>query len=105
MAEKSDFDRLSRDWEDHTGHHSNMSIVMRHESCRAIVAMGKEAIPWCLARLRRCRGLNWSMILYEITGENPMPQPERVSPGFVGIDVEACAKAWIKWGQEHGHIK
>ncbi len=65
---------------------------VEHPAYREIAAMGEVAVPWLLREMTRTPS-RWSILLKEITGENPAVNAE---PGKVA-QVEA---AWLEWGRE-----
>ena len=56
--------------------------------------MGPEVVPLILAELEK-EPDHWFWALEAITGENP------VNENHAG-DMEASAKAWVKWGRQNG---
>jgi len=65
-----------------------------HPTFRAIVALGKPAIPLLLKQLEIDRDF-WFYALREITGENPVRWWKRGN-------VDAMSRAWIAWGRKRG---
>lgn len=104
MVDRFEFDRLADEWDHTTMHLSNLRTILDHPACRKIIAMGDEAIPWCLERLRGNSRLAWSMLLRELTGEDPGPAPERIKGSLFAYNVKAIANRWLAWGQEKGFI-
>lgn len=56
--------------------------------------MGPEVVPLILAELEK-KPDHWFWALEAITGENPVSENE-------AGDMEASAKAWVKWGRQNG---
>jgi hypothetical protein len=102
---KTDFDRLAKEWSDGTAHHSVAGPVRRHPNYVKLVAFGEAAVTWVLKRLKQGDiSIYWSMLLADLTGQEPDYAPQPVAGGHVmAFDVRVLAQAWLKWGQEHGH--
>ena len=66
--------------------------LVEHPAYREILQMGEVAVPWIL-RDMAMTGARWTLLLGEITGEDPAVH---AAPGRVR-EVQA---AWIEWGRE-----
>lgn len=95
---KEEFDSLMETWDNETCYLSNLNTIMKHPACRSVAAAGQTVVPFILQRLLTDKSIGLSFLLHEITGENPMPEPDRIG-GFFGFDVFAMAEAWIQWGK------
>ncbi len=96
--EDPEFDRLAKIWTDETGHHSNPSIIMRHEACRKIIAMGRDVWPRIFQAIERNEPGAWTAMLWEIFGDViEMPDEER---GRVAMNDAR----WLIWGSENGYM-
>ena len=91
----AEFNRLSEEWKDATGHLSNISQKVTHPSYQAIVALGGVAIPFILRDLET-QPNDWFAALEQITGHDPIPES---SYG----DMDEMATAWIEWGRGNGY--
>lgn len=90
------FDRLVRQWKAERGPSSSARRMAQHPAYRAIVAMGKTAVPLLLAELER-QPDHWFVALHELTGADPVPKEARGR-------MDEMAAAWIKWGRENGFV-
>ena len=88
------FDRLARQWKQERGPVSSARRMAAHPAYRAIVAMGKSAIPLLLAELER-QPDHWFIALHELTGAEPVPEEARGR-------IDEMAAAWVKWGRANG---
>ncbi len=89
---KRRFGELANRWQRETVYLSSASRMAAHPAYKAIIAMGWEAVPLLIARLRR-KPDHWFIALEEITKAQPIP-PE--SEG----KVKRMAEAWVKWWEE-----
>jgi hypothetical protein len=90
------FNRLARQWKEERGPSSSAKRMAAHPAYRAIVAMGKVAIPLLLAELQR-QPDHWFIALHELTGADPVPTEARGR-------IDEMAAAWIRWGRENGFV-
>jgi len=88
------FQKLRDNWKAKTRHLSNVGQISLDFSYQNIIGMGPEVVPLILAELEK-ESDHWFWALEAITGENP------VSENDAG-DMEASAKAWVKWGLQNG---
>lgn len=68
-----------------------------HESYRAIIALGKNVLPYIFASLE-FEADWWFAALSEITGENPVKRKDRGK-------LAAMSSAWLRWGRDHGYLR
>ena len=73
-----------------------MAQKIRHPAYQRILTMGESAVPLILDDLRQRHPARWFHALYEITGENPIPENSR------GVFTEMVA-AWLEWGKQQGY--
>ncbi len=90
------FNRLARQWKEERGPTSSARRMAAHPAYRAIVAMGKVAIPFLLIELER-QPDHWFIALHELTGADPVPKE-------AGGRLNDMAAAWVKWGKENGFV-
>ena len=83
---------LAERWREETQFYSMSRQLMEHPAYREILQMGEIAVPWIL-RDMAMTGARWTLLLSEITGEDPAVH---AAPGRVR-EVQA---AWIEWGRE-----
>jgi hypothetical protein len=83
---------LANRWQRETVYLSSTDQMAAHPAYKAIIAMGWEAVPLLIARLRR-KPDHWFVALEEITKAQPVP------PGSEG-KVKRMAEAWVKWWEE-----
>jgi hypothetical protein len=94
LAEKK-FLQLRDEWKSKRGHESSTQKVLLLPPYQKIIGMGREAIPFLLRELESNVD-NWFWALMMITDDNPVTEDMRG-------DGEAMARAWIRWGKEHGY--
>jgi len=90
------FDRLARRWRRETAVLSSTVDIAMHPSYQAIIGMGELAVPLILDSLTR-RFDHWFWALEAITQDNPVPRRLRGN-------IEAMARAWLKWGSDKGLV-
>jgi hypothetical protein len=83
-------------WFDETMFASSVAQMTALPSYKAIVRLGKFAVPFLLLELKK-RPADWFLALAEITGENPVPADAR------GVFDRVC-DSWLRWGAQHGYI-
>ena len=88
------FNRLAADWKSQGKFVASPTAIADLPSYRAIIAMGRPALPLILGALRR-EPDHWFVALRRITGEDPVPE------AALG-DLLRMAEAWLRWGAEHG---
>ena len=93
---EADFQRLAAEWKQETAHLSSPVIIAEHRAYQAIIAMGKDAIPFILRDLEESPS-QWFWALKSIVGESP------VRPEHRG-DLDAMAAAWLDWGRRNLYI-
>ena len=92
---KEEFDRLCEQWHEETKFRSDMPTD--HPAFQAIVAAGKDVLPWIFNRVMFDDRAWWHLLAYDITGVDPCPEMAR---GRIYIQQAY----WIVWGVEHGYI-
>lgn len=92
----AEFDRLAAAWEEETAFLSSITEIVSNPHYRAIIGMGKPALPLILDRLRRERDDpdHWFEALAAIAGEDPVPR------SAWGRNAE-MAEAWLRWADEN----
>jgi hypothetical protein len=70
------FNRLAWQWKAERGPSSSARRMAAHPAYRAIVAMGKVAVPLLLAELQQ-QPDHWFIALHELTGADPVPKEAR----------------------------
>ena len=83
---------LAERWREEMQFYSMSRQIVEHPAYREILQMGEVAVPWIL-RDMAMTGARWTLLLGEITGEDPAVH---AALGRVR-DVQA---AWIEWGRE-----
>jgi hypothetical protein len=84
---------------------SSLEDRFNHPAFAEIVEMGEAAVPIILKDMQGDKDIIFTMFaLGAITGEDPTPEPE-VEGGFAKLDMNAIKDAWLKWGEEKGHIQ
>ena len=91
------FLELSKEWKSKTRHLSNVAQISLVFPYQKIIGMGPSVVPLILQELEK-EPDHWFWALEAITGENP------VTPIEAG-DIEASAKAWIRWGKQNGFLQ
>jgi hypothetical protein len=91
------FHRLARQWQEETAVHSSTTIIARHPAYRAIIAMGRPAVPLILRSLARSPD-HWFEALRTITGEDPVRPESRDC-------LDAMAADWLVWGRARGLVR
>lgn len=87
---------LAQKWYEETRFFSFAQDREKNESYQAILAMGKEILPFILKEMQN-KGVLWFSALRAISGENPM-KPEHKG------NTEKIKQDWIAWGQKKGII-
>jgi hypothetical protein len=88
------FRELRDDWKSKARHLSNTAQISLVFPYQMIIGMGPQVVPLILAELEKETD-HWFWALEAITGENPVAEQE-------AGDVEASARAWIRWGKQNG---
>jgi len=91
---KKEFDRLVKQWASETSFHSSLGEVFTNDAYQRIMAMGRDALPWILAELKRKPG-HWFYALEKIVGTD--------IPEGATTFGEARA-AWLDWGRNSNYI-
>jgi hypothetical protein len=95
-AFEREFDRLAAEWKEHGEYLSSPTAIANLPAYRAIIAMGKPALPLILRDLQKEPDL-WFMALKRIAGESPVRKADRGN-------IVRMTEAWLQWGREHGLI-
>ncbi len=88
------FRQLADWWQEDVSHLSSPTEIAIHPAYQQIIGMGIQAIPFLLKNLEQ-RPDHWFWALKAITGEDPVPLEQKGR-------VDQMAKAWLRWGAEHG---
>ena len=83
------FNYCRNQWVDDTRLLSSPTRMAEHPAYRAVVAMGKVAIPLIIDDLRK-GPMHWFIALRELTGANPVPEEHAGR-------MHEIAKDWIDW--------
>jgi hypothetical protein len=86
--------KLEALWKADTEFLSDASKIIGHPAFKAIIALGKEAVPILLRDLEAKPSL-WVWVLPEITGEDPVLAAD-------GGNIRKMTDAWLAWGREKG---
>ena len=86
------FLELAERWREETQFYSMSRQIVEHPAYREILQMGEVAVPWIL-RDMAMTGARWTLLLGEITGEDPAVH---AALGRVR-EVQAT---WIEWGRK-----
>ncbi|MFH0912551.1 MAG: hypothetical protein V1807_02765 [Patescibacteria group bacterium] len=89
------FYRLAKQWEEDPGVRvaSSITLISQHPAYQEIIAMGWDAVPLILGELSIEPG-HWFVALYEITGEDPVPED-------CHGNMRKMTEYWLAWGKEH----
>lgn len=90
------FRTLASRWLSERSRGADVESLTDTPAYRAIIALGRPAVPLLLAELGR-KVDHWFPALHAITGEDPVP-PE--SQG----QMKSMAAAWRRWGQARGYL-
>lgn len=90
------FHRLAAEWREQRGPLSLSQEICMMRPYQEIIGMGPAVVPLLLRELRR-RPDQWFWALRMITGANPVPEEDRGR-------VDRMVAAWVRWGEEHGHL-
>jgi hypothetical protein len=82
-------------WRD-TAKLSSPSDIAAHESYRAILDMGDDAVPYLLRDMQENRR-TWFRLLAKITQENPVTDSDIGKP-------DRMINAWLHWGRARGRL-
>lgn len=97
MTDQEEFDVHVARWNAETRFVSSSTVLINHPSYQAIVAMGQRAVPLILASLAKAPD-HFGPALQAITGAQPVAYSD-------SGDIEAIAKAWLRWGADRGIYK
>jgi hypothetical protein len=93
---KSQFHILMKEWRRDTDCVSSIQEIIDNSAYRAIIDLGKPALPFILADLRD-EGALWFEALRQIAGEDP------VTPDIRG-NFTKMRERWILWGQSRRYL-
>jgi len=94
--QKAAFQELLKVWEQETMLISSVTEMENHYALKAIVKMGKPAIPLILTELQK-KPSHIFIALAKITGINP------VKPGHAG-KLDKITDDWLKWGKKMRYL-
>jgi hypothetical protein len=89
------FRRLEAAWVAATGVLSDDADIVEHPAFREIIGMGEAVVPLMLRDLEQ-RPRLWVWALPQITGEDPVPVPDRGN-------IARMSEAWLRWGKAKGY--
>jgi len=92
---ESRFRELARQWQEATVLVSSITAIATHPAYQQIIGMGRAALPWIFAELRR-EPDQWFWALKAITGADPVAEADRGK-------VRVMSQAWLNWAKEHGY--
>ena len=95
LALETAFRRLVTEWREATQFDAAPSAAAIHPAYRAMVALGPDILPLLFAALRSEPCPAWFAALRELTGADPVPEPERGR-------TAAMTGRWMAWGHAHG---
>jgi hypothetical protein len=72
-------------------------VLLDLPSGTRIVAVGREAIPWILARYRTDPNLPWGFVLQRITGQRMVEDPDNYCPLLLKAK-------WMAWGKRQRQL-
>ncbi|HEY0139476.1 MAG TPA: PAS domain-containing protein [Thermoanaerobaculia bacterium] len=90
------FARLAAEWREARGPLALSKEICMMRPYQEIIGMGPAVVPLLLRELRQ-RPDQWFWALRMITGANPVREEDR---GY----VDRMVAAWVRWGEEHGHL-
>ena len=85
------FEALRRRWREDVAGLSDLREIVTHPAYEAIIAMGREVVPWVLQDVAQGAG-HWHVALRAITGEQPVPASEAGR-------LHAIRDHWLAWGR------
>jgi hypothetical protein len=88
---------LAQQWYDETAHLSSSARILSNQNYLSIIAMGQQALPGILRRLRDSPE-PWFPALAAITSENPPLRPDDTG------EFQRMRQAWLDWGSDRGMI-
>jgi hypothetical protein len=97
----SEFRALATRWRNETAAMSNPLQIAMHPDYQAILARGKEFLPFILEELREWGG-NWYIALRAICRAYGWQPPE--IPANVSGDLRRVNEIWLQWGRERGRV-
>jgi hypothetical protein len=89
------FNDLAEKWEKDTRFFSSINDIIIHPAHLQIIAMGPQAVPLILNRMKQKPGL-WFWALHFITGQHPVTED-------IKGNTKAMTEAWLDWGHINGH--
>jgi ABC-type sugar transport system substrate-binding protein len=90
--------RLIAQWDDETAYLSSTTQIEAHPAYRAIIALGKPALPALFRAMERTRNGHLDGAVGAITGVQPVPAE---SAGR----MHAIADIWVNWAKENGYLQ
>jgi hypothetical protein len=88
----SRFQELADTWREETKYYSSTQEMVLNPAYLQIIGMGRDALPFILAELRR-QPDHWFWALWAITGgEDPVPPEDKG-------DLKAMTRHWLQWAE------
>ncbi len=113
MSLEYNFHQAVKEWKDHSKINSIHSMSQPYLDCdayRRIVNMGPRILPLIREEYAKSQeigdpGICWCYVLKDIVPEFSLPvgekdsgsAVERMTPGYIGLDIGEVQKATIKW--------
>lgn len=91
------FEALRRCWREDVAGLSDLREIVAHPAYEAIIAMGREVVPWVLRDVARGAG-HWHVALHTITGEQPVPVDDAGR-------LRAIRDHWLAWGRSRNLVE
>lgn len=86
------FQELADTWREETKYISSTQEMVLHPAYLQIIGMGRDALPFIFAELRR-QPDHWFWALWAITGgEDPVPPEDKG-------DLKAMTRHWLQWAE------
>jgi hypothetical protein len=93
---KKSFDLYNSVWKNETLFSSSISEIVNNSAYRAIIDLGKRALPYIFEDLKTSDN-HWFYALESVTGQNPIRESHR------GI-LPLMKQDWIQWAIENNII-
>jgi hypothetical protein len=89
------FSLLAEKWREETEFLSSGTEIVAHPAYKRIIQLGWPVVP-LLLREMAVAPYHWATALTAITGSQPVGEEDAGR-------LDRIAKAWVRWGQEHGY--
>jgi hypothetical protein len=89
--------RLLAQWDEETALISSTTQIEAHPAYRAIIGLGKPALPALFREMERTRNGHLDGAVGAITGVQPVP------PELAGR-MRSIADVWVKWAKDNGYL-